>query len=328
MDLELLTTLTQTFGPSGYEAEIRAAIRRAVEPLADTISVDPLGTLVARRQGNGTGRKILLAAHMDEIGVMVTHVDEKGFLRFTGIGGVFPLHCVGSRVRFANGTTGVIYVERQDDPNKVPTLNDLFIDTGATSRDDAPVGVGEPAVFVRPLEQQGRRLISKALDDRLGCYVLIETLRRLQASPHELYFAFTVQEEFSLSGARTTAFRIEPDLAIAVDVTGTGDTPKALPMAVALGQGPAVKVQDGGMIAHPQVRERLIAAARRADLPYQLEVLRRGTTDAAAIQLAGAGVPSGCLSIPTRYIHSPSEMADAGDVEKAVQLLLAALTGD
>jgi len=163
------------------------------------------------------------------------------------------------------------------------------------------------------------------MDDRIGCAVLVETLRRLERTPHEVHFVFSVQEETTLSGARTAAYGIEPDMAIAVDVTGTGDTPESRPMAVELGKGPAVKVQDAGMIAHPAVREWLVRAAEAAGVPYQMEVLERGTTDAAAMQLVRAGVPSGCLSIPCRYIHTPSEMVDGEDVEGAVRLLLHAL---
>ncbi len=325
MDLTLLEQLTQTFGPSGYEEEVRAVIRAQVEPLADEVRVDPLGSLVAYRRGKGARKKLVLAAHMDEIGVMVTHVEEKGYLRFTAIGGVRPLNRIGGRVRFADGTVGVVYVERRDETD-IPKLSHLYIDVGATGREDVPFGVGTPGVFVGPLVQQGQRLISKAMDDRIGCYVLIELLRRLEASPYDLYFLFSTQEEITLSGARTSAFRIEPEIAISVDVTMTGDTPKALPMAVSLGKGPAVKVKDSGMIAHPQVRAMLIEAAERAGVPYQLEVLVGGTTDAAAMQLVRSGVPSGCVSVPCRYVHSASEMVDAEDVEQAVQLLLAAVS--
>jgi putative aminopeptidase FrvX len=323
---ELIRKLVGTHGPSGVEDQIRAVIRAEVEPLADELRVDPLGSLVVRKRGGGGGQRILLDAHMDEIGVMVTYVDEKGFVRFTRIGGVNPLNCVGGRVAFADGTVGVIAVEeKREDTSKVPRFEQLYIDVGATSGDDCPVGVGDAAVFVRPFLAQGTRLISKAMDDRIGCAVLVETLRRLEHTPHDVYFVFSVQEETTLSGARTSAYGIEPDLAIAVDVTGTGDTPECRPMAVKLGQGPAVKVQDRGMIAHPVVRDLLVRRAKEANIPYQLEVLEYGTTDAAAMQLVRAGVPSGCLSIPCRYIHTPSEMVDEGDVEHSVRLLLEVL---
>ena len=181
--------------------------------------------------------------------------------------------------------------------------------------------VGDTAVFIGPLVKQNTRIMSKAMDDRIGCYILIEVLRRLKNSQHDVHFLFSTQEEITLSGARTSAFRINPAIAISVDVTLTGDTPKALPMDVSLGKGPAVKVKDGGMIAHPKVRDMLIDAAEKAGVPYQLEVLLGGTTDAAVMQLVRAGVPSGCLSIPCRLVHTTSELVDQDDVEKAVTVL-------
>ncbi len=325
---ELIRRLVEAYGPSGLEEQIRAVIRAEVEPLADELRVDPLGSLIARKQGPdgrqpGEGKRVVLAAHMDEIGVIVTYVDEKGFARFTRVGGVRALNCVGARVAFADGTVGVVGVERKrDDASKIPDFKQLYIDVGATSRDDCPVGVGDVAIFVRPFVVQGTRLISKAMDDRVGCAILIETLRQIEHTPHDVYFVFSVQEEVGLRGARTSAYGIDPDLAIAVDVTATGDTPECHPMAVELGKGPAVKVQDAGMIAHPEVKDLMVQRAKKAKIPYQLEVLTGGTTDAAAMQLTRAGVPSGCLSIPCRYIHSPSEMVDERDVENSVQLLL------
>ena len=326
MNLELLEKLTQTFGPSGYEDKIRAVIREEIQDLADEIRVDPLGSLVAYRKGSREdGKNILLAAHMDEIGLMVTYVEEKGFMRFTSIGGVYPANCIGSRVRFADGTVGAMYVERRENASDMPKLNHLYIDVGATCREDNPIKVGDPGVFVGGLAQQGTRLISKTMDDRIGCYILIEVLRQLKDSPHNLYAVFSTQEEITLSGARTSAFRIDPDIAISIDVTTTGDTPKALPMSVELGKGPAVKVKDGGMIAHPMVRDMLVEAAEKAGVPYQMEILLGGTTDAAAMQLVRAGIPSGCLSIPCRFVHSPSEMVDQNDVENAIRVFLTAL---
>jgi endoglucanase len=157
---------------------------------------------------------------------------------------------------------------------------------------------------------------------------MIETLRRLESTPHDVHFVFTVQEEVGLVGAGTSAYGIDPDVAIAVDVTDTGDTPETYPMAVALGGGPAIKVLDRGMIAHRGIRDLMAQRAQAAEIPYQLEVLQRGTTDAMAMQLVRSGVPAGCLSIPTRYIHSPSEMVDEGDVENAIRLLLEVLRAD
>ena len=323
---ELIRRLVEMYSPSGSEERVRDFIRAEVEPLADEVRVDPLGSLVARKRGTGEGQRIVLAAHMDEIGVMVTYVDEKGFARFTSVGGVRSLSSVGARVAFADGTVGVIGLEeKRDDRDKIPTLAQCYIDVGATSREDCPVAVGDAAVFVRPLDKQGTRLIAKAMDDRIGCTVLIETLRGLKHTPHDVYFVFSVQEETSLSGARTSTYGIDPQMAIAVDVTDTGDVPECEPMAVSLGKGPAIKVQDSGMVAHPAVRDLMVHRAKDAGIPYQMEVLTAGTTDAAAMQLVRAGVPAGCLSIPCRYIHTPSEMVDAADVANGVRLLLEVL---
>jgi endoglucanase len=321
---ELIRTLVETYGPSGNEEQIRATIRAEIEDHADEVRVDPLGSLVAHKHGDG--KRVLLAAHMDEIGAIVTYIDEKGFVRFTSIGGVRPLTCLGSRVVFEDGTIGVIGREQKGtERSKSPKLSELYIDVGASSRDDCPVGIGDAAVFSRPFVAAGPRLVSKAMDDRIGCAVLIEVLRRLKAPAHDVHVAFSVQEETSLSGARTSAYRVDPDVAISVDVTRTGDTPECYPMAVALGEGPAIKIQDSGMISAPAVVSMLERAAERTGIPYQREVLEAGTTDAAAMQLVRAGVPSGCVSIPCRYVHTPSEMVDERDVENAVLLLVETL---
>lgn len=323
----LIQKLVETPSPSGYEAQIREVIRSEVAPFADEVRVDALGNLIVRKGQVGPGgSKIMLAAHMDEIGIMVTHVDENGFVRFTPIGGVRPHNCMGGRVRFLNGTLGVIGMERQDDQNKVPTFEQLFVDVGAGTRAACPVRIGDVAAFERPFTDLGDRLVSKAMDDRIGAAVIIEVLRALNVSPHQLFFVFSVQEEVGLRGATTAAFGVDPDLGLAVDVTGTGDTPKCRKMEVGLGKGPAIKVRDSGMLADPRVVDWMVKTAEKDHIPYQLEILEGGTTDARALQLTRAGVPAGCLSIPTRYIHSPSEMVDYGDVQNAVRLLVELLS--
>jgi endoglucanase len=260
---------------------------------------------------------------MDEIGLIATHVDENGFVRFTTIGGVRRHTCPGARVCFVNGTSGVIGEEQLDDSNKLPAFEQMFIDVGASSQKDCPVRVGEVAVFDRPFADLGDRLVSKAMDDRIGVAILIETLRQVQETPHQVFFVFSVQEEVGLRGATTAAYGLDPDIGIAVDVTRCGDTPKGPKMAVSLGKGPAIKVRDSGMLSDPRLVDWMVRTADQAKLPYQLEVLEGGTTDARAIQLARAGVPAGCVSIPCRYIHAPSEMIDYRDVQNAVRLLLA-----
>jgi putative aminopeptidase FrvX len=322
----LIKTLVESTGPSGYETQVRDVIRTEVEPHADELCVDALGNLIVTKgEPAENGKKIMLAAHMDEIGIIATHVDEKGFVRFTTIGGVNPRTCVGGRVRFLNGTIGVIGHEYIKDRSQLPTIDQMYIDVGAESRASCPVKVADTAAFERPFLDLGDRLVSKAMDDRIGAAVLIETLRQLRNSPHQVFYVFSVQEEVGLRGATTAAYGIDPDIGIALDVTLSGDTPKGIKMDVGLGKGPAIKVRDSGMFSDPQVVDWMVETAERNKLPYQLEVLEGGTTDARAIQLSRAGVPSGCISIPCRYVHAPSEMVDLNDVQNAVKLLVALL---
>lgn len=322
---DTIQKLVEAFGPVGYEDQVRTIIRNEIKDHADQISVNKLGSLIALKRGSGRGQKILLAAHMDEIGLIVTHIDKKGFVRFAPLGTVFATYSVTSRVRFANGLIGVIGLDHRDDYSKSPGLDQLYIDVGAQDKATCPVQIGDVAIFHRPLESAGPRLIAKSMDDRIGCAILIETIMRLKKSPHDVYFVFSTQEEMSSAGARTAAYSIDPDLALAVDVTDTGDVPKALPMAVELGKGPAIKVKDAGMITDPRIKDWMVTRAKTARIPYQLEILRSGTTDAEVIQSARSGIPSGALSLPARYIHSPSEMIDLSDVEYSIKLLLALL---
>ena len=325
---KLLQTLTETFGPSGYEDKVREIVRREVEPLVDEMKVDALGNLIARKHpGKATKdtRKIMIAAHMDEIGVIVSHVDENGFVRFSPIGGVFRRYVLGGRVRFLNGTQGVIGYDRLDNVNELPTLDKVYIDVGATNPKDCPVKIGDVAAFDRTYSEFGNRLVAKSMDDRVSVLVAIETLRALKSTTHDLYFAFTTQEEVGTRGATTSAYGVDPDIGIALDVTPSGDTPNSLKMEMGLGKGPCIKIQDVGMISDPRVVKWMIRAAEKNKIPYQREVLLIGSTDARAIQVARAGVPVGCISIPVRYVHSPSEMVDFSDVQNTVKLLTAVL---
>ena len=326
---KLLKQLTETFGPSGYEENVRKLVQAEVKPLADEIKVDALGNLIVRkRPGSQTKatKKIMVAAHMDEIGVIVSHVDEKGFVRFSSIGTVFGRYILGGRVRFLNGAQGVIGYDRFEKIHEMPPLDKIYLDVGASSRKDCPVKVGDVAAFDRPFMEMGNRLVAKSMDDRVGVLVAIETLRALKSTPHDVYFVFTTQEEVGVRGAGTSAYGIDPDVGIAIDVAPSADTPNGLKMELALGKGPTVKIQDVGMISDPRIVQWMIRAAEKNKIPYQREVLLIGSTDAHAIQVTRAGVPSGCISIPTRYVHSPSEMVDYSDVQNAVKLLTAVLS--
>ncbi len=317
---ELIKELTETYGPSGREEAIRNVIREKIKPLVDEMEVDSLGNLIARKKG--PGKKIMLAAHMDELGLMVTYVDKDGFLRFSNVGGITPHVLLGERVVFANGTAGTIGCEKIDSWKDL-NFQKLYIDIGASDQKEAEekVKIGDVAVYQRGFQDLGKRIISKALDDRVGCAVLIQVLKELESPVNDLYFVFTVQEEVGVRGARTSAYRIKPDYGLAVDVTRTGDTPESETMAVSLGKGPTVKVKDTLIIVHPKIKKIMEEAAQKAGIPYQLEVLERGGTDSGAIHLSREGVPSGVMSIPCRYIHTPSEMVDYDDVVNGVKLL-------
>jgi putative aminopeptidase FrvX len=330
---EIIRRLTECYGPSGHEAAVRELIMTEIKGaglLSDgktELRVDAMGSLTVRRPGHDGATRVMLAAHMDEIGVVVTHVDQKGFLRFSGVGGVRALPLMGSRVRFSDGTIGVIGLEKLEDASRIPPLEKFYIDVGAADRESCRIKVGDVGCFLRNCEELGTRMVAKAMDDRIGCAVLIEVMRELGKTPHDISFVFTVQEEVGLRGAVTSGYGAEPDVALAVDVTLTGDTPECAPMAVELGAGPAIKIKDGGMLTHVGVKDWLLATAARAGIPFQREVLVAGTTDASAIQTTRAGVPAGCVSIPTRYVHMPSEMVDYRDVQAAVKLLVEALSG-
>ena len=326
--LALIKKMVETPGPSGQEQLIRAAILEEIQGSADEIRTDAMGNLIARKGSKQpNGLRIMISAHMDEIGLMVTHVDEDGFARFIPIGGVSTLTCIGGRVIFMKGQRGVIGCERLE-PNQLPTIEKLFIDVGATSRDDCPVKVGDVCGFERPFLNLGKHLVAKSMDNRISTVVAIQALKALKDSPHEVYFVFSVQEEVGLRGSATAAYGLDPDLGLAVDVTRTGDTPRTSKMEVALDKGPAVKVRDSSFIADPRVVDWMAATAKAAEIPYQMEVLEAGGTDGRSIQLARAGVPAGCLSIPCRYIHTPSEMVSRADVENAIRLLVELLSHD
>ena len=324
-----IARLSEMVGPSGHEEAVRQEIRRQVAPFVDQVVEDPMGNLYAvrRPRGAGSGLKVMLAAHMDEVGIIVTHVDDEGFVRFAPVGGLSASVLVGQQVAFANGTVGVIGVEPLDDPKDLK-VERLFVDIGATSRQDAlqRVQIGDMAVYRRGASVVGRRMVGKALDDRVGCAVVVEALARLgDSSPHEVYGVFTVQEEVGARGARPAAYRVAPDVGIAVDVTASADTPKARPLPMALGKGAAIKVKDSSVISHPGLRRLLVQRARQRGIPFQMEVLDRGGTDAGPIHTSREGVPSAVVSIPTRYLHTPGEVIDLDDARAAVDLLVAVL---
>ncbi|MDI3472176.1 MAG: hypothetical protein PWQ48_457 [Thermotogaceae bacterium] len=325
---DIIKTLTEISSPSGREDTIAEKIVEILDGNFDEYWRDKLGNLIVLKKGK-TGKKVLLDAHMDEIGVVVTNIDENGFLRIEAVGGVNPYTLVGSRVRFQNNVVGVIGIEGESfrssrENMKNLSFDVLFVDIGAKNKEDAlkKVKIGSFGTYDASFHDLGDKLVSKAMDDRIGCAVMVQLLKELEEPLNDVYCVFAVQEEIGLVGATVAGYDIEPDVVIAIDVTAHGDTPKALKrIPMKLGDGPALKVMDAYSISDRKVLEFLEELAKKENIPYQIEILPFGGTDAAAYQRLKAGVPSATVSIVTRYVHTPSEMVDYNDVLNTVKLL-------
>lgn len=337
-DLELLRQLTETPGISGREEQVRALVLREMTPLVDDIRVDPLGNVIGIKQGK-TKTRIMVAAHMDEIGFIVKHIDDQGYLRVNPVGGHDPSVLVAQRVLVhpldGQPLRGVLTPARKpihlqkDKQEGQPTLNDLFVDLGLpVEKVRELVDIGDFVTMDRTLEVVGETVISKALDDRSGLFVMLETLKRLKETQATIYMVATVQEEVGCRGATTAAFEVNPDINIALDTTLAIEMPgSAAQEAVThIGKGVALKVMDSGHIAHPRLVKHLKTLAKREGIPYQLEVLPGGTTDARAMQMARSGSVSATLSLPSRYVHTVNEMVHLDDIEADIALLTAWLT--
>ncbi len=332
--IALTKKLVEAWGPAGFEHHVRTLIQEEVNALCDEMRVDNMGNLICRvGEKTDDNLRIMIAAHMDEIGVMVSHIDREGFMRFTPIGGVFSNNLHGNRVKFENGVIGTIGMEDAFLKHKdLPGTSGFYIDVSDATVDgknqNPDIKVGDTACFWRTLEERGTRLISKSMDDRIGCVIAIETMRMLKekGTAHEIYFVFTVQEEVGVRGARTSAYGVDPDFGIALDITPATDVPKFAQTKIVLGGGTAIKIQDSGLVVPPAVRNLMIDTAEKHNIPYQREILMMGSTDAAAIQLVRAGVPSGCISVPCRYTHSVSETVDTNDVQASIDLLTTILS--
>ncbi len=322
-DLKQLERLTRAFGVSGDEGEIRALIRREAEAYADESTVDPMGNLLVHRAGPGP--KVLLAAHMDGVGVMVTHCEKEGVLRFAPVGGLDPATLLQVPVRFRNGVRGLISCD-DNKLGKELKWADLFLDIGAKDKAEAEtlVSPGDTAAYDAPFFRAGNRVVSPYLDDRAGCGALLAVLRALGERKNDLYFAFATQEEVGTRGAGPAGFAVRPDYAIVVDVTCPDDIPGALHEGTtALGKGAAVKVMDHSIICHLEVVERLLKLAEEKNIPAQRDVLTCGGTDGGPISRSRTGVKTGGVSIPCRYTHAPTELMDLDDFSACVELITA-----
>jgi putative aminopeptidase FrvX len=326
---DIIIKLTEAYGPSGNEGPTREIIKKMIRGLADEISTDVMGNLIAVKKGRGA--KVMIAAHMDEIGFIITHIDKNGFLRFSNIGGIYAGNIISQRVIFGNDTIGTIDEESGEKAEAPKRLDKMYIDIGAASHKEAAakVSVGDVAAFHRPCEFLGNRVIAKSMDDRIGCAIMVEVMKRLKKNPNQLYFVFTTQEEVGLRGATTAAFGVTPDVGIAVDITGSYDTPEEKPkLPSMLGKGTSIKLKDAGLLAHSGVKKLLVDIAKASRIPYQFDILNGGTTDGAVINRTKSGIPTGVISVPTRYGHSASEMVDLKDVEASVSLLVKFLETD
>jgi len=335
----LLEKLSNAHGISGREGSVRDIVRGELSSLVDEVRIDALGNLIGTRHGERPS--IMVEAHMDEIGLMVKYVDEKGFIRFIRIGGWFDQTLLNQRVILhtpAGPINGVIgckppHVMKEEDRKKVIEATDMFIDIGCQNDEEArELGIvpGLPITIDRSFASlKGDRVTGKAFDNRAGIVMMIEAMRRTK-SKSTLYCVGTVQEEVGLKGAKTSAYGLNPDLAIASDVTIPGDHPgiekKDSPLEI--GKGPVVTIADAsgrGIIAAPQVVRWLVETAKKFDIAIQLDVAEGGTTDGTAIHLTRSGIPTGVLSVATRYIHSPVEVLSLSDIDKGAELMAKAM---
>jgi endoglucanase len=339
MLVETLEKLSNACGIAGREEEVRSLMKKFLKPYVDEVKEDKLGNVIGIKKGKKNAPKVMLAAHMDEIGLLVKMISKKGFIRFAKIGGIDDRILLAQKVIVyteKGPLHGIIgskppHIQKEEERKKVVTYDDLFIDIGAENREQAKkmgVKIGDPVGFdIKFAKVVKNVVIGRAFDDRVGCAVMIEAMKHSEKAECTVYAVGTVQEEVGLRGATTAAFGIYPDVGIALDVTVAGDVPgvREIEAPIKLGKGPTIEIADMGLIAHPKVVRLLVDTAEENKIPYQLETGLPGSTDAARISLTREGVPSGVISIPTRYIHSPSSLLRLDDAEKAVKLTVAAV---
>jgi putative aminopeptidase FrvX len=331
VNLSLLRDLCEAAGPSGREERLRDLVRPHLEATCAVVEEDVLGTLIGTRPGTG-GPRLLLAAHMDEIGLMVTHIDDRGFIRFVPLGGWDARTLVAQRVMVHGredipGVVGTTPVHLLDEAarQKAPKLEDLAIDTGRPADQvRALVRQGDVITRTRTLEPLGDLLTGKSLDDRVGVFVMLEAMGRLEELPAEVVAAATVQEEVGLRGAKVAAARVRPDVAIAIDTCPADDgpgTPGNGP-STRLGAGTAIRLMDASAIGAPRLVELMVSVAEQENIRYQFHVSNKGGTDTQSLQLAGEGALAGCVSIPTRYVHTSVEACHPDDIAASIALVV------
>lgn len=334
MNFDLLKRLCETPGISSREEKMRSLVMDELKPLTDSVTMDAMGNVIGIKKGSG-GPRVMIAAHMDEIGFLVKYVDDRGFIRLHPVGGWDPRVMVAQRV-YVHGFAGQtllgtlmpaakpIHLLSEEDKKKQPTVEEFFVDVGLPGdKVKSLVEIGDQVTMARTAERVGDMVVSKTLDDRVSVFVMLEALRAVGKHSCEIQAVATTQEEIGLRGATTAAYALRPDIGIAVDITLANDFPGPddYERITRLGHGTAIKVMDSSLICHPKLVRHFRDVAEKHKIPYQLEILSRGGTDAGGIQRSRGGVPSFTLSIPTRYVHTVNEMAAVSDIEASIDLL-------
>ncbi len=337
INVKLLKKICEAPGVPGYETKIRQLILKEVTPLVDEVSVDNIGNVIAIKKGKSEKKKAMVAAHMDEIGFIVTHIDDKGFVRFTTLGGFDPKTLTAQRViihgkKDIMGVMGTkpIHVMSAEERTKMPKTTDFYIDLGMTKEEvEKVVSVGDPITRERELIEMGECVNCKSIDNRVSVFILIETLRKMKKNPpYDIYGVFTVQEEVGLRGANVAAHGIDPDFGFGLDTTIAFDLPGAQPheKVTSLGEGAAIKILDASAICDYRMVDYMKKTAGKYKIKWQPELLTAGGTDTAGIQRMGKqGAISGAVSIPTRHLHQVIEMASKKDIDACIDLLGACL---
>ncbi len=332
VNVKLLKKICEAPGVPGYESRIRNLVIKEVEPLVDSLEVDNMGNVIAVKKGQNSEKKAMVGAHMDEIGFIVTHIDDKGFVRFTTLGGFDPKTLTAQRVIIHGkkdliGVMGTkpIHVMTPEERGKMPKITDYYVDLGMPKEKvEEVISIGDPITRERELIEMGDCVNCKSIDNRVSVFVLIETLRQLKTVPYDVYGVFTVQEEVGIRGANVAAHTINPDFGFGLDTTIAYDLPGAQPheQVTALGEGTAIKIMDAMTICDYRMVDYMKQVADKAKIKWQPELLTAGGTDTAGIQRMGKnGAISGAVSIPTRHLHQVIEMAHKKDIEGSIQLL-------